>query len=144
MTGGSGRACSFNSYVQRWWNKENRAKQQQQRRWRPVQYTSRLCRTQAMSQNHPIYKSISIIAITEIIKPSYLSPYKPSSPMKSRRISNKPTYKLRLYMIQHNQSHVASPFTDSSQISHIHRSSHSYYKPSLNSGSKVVWHQHHT
>ena len=41
-----------------------------------------------LSQNRPIYKSTSTIAITEAIKPSYLSPYKPDSPTKSRRISN--------------------------------------------------------
>ena len=41
-----------------------------------------------VSQNRPIYKSISTIAITEAIIPSYLSPYKPGSPMKSQRISN--------------------------------------------------------
>ena len=36
-----------------------------------------------VSQNHPIYKSTSIIAITKAIKPSYLSPYKPGSLTKS-------------------------------------------------------------
>jgi len=41
-----------------------------------------------LSQNRPIYKSTSTIAITEVIKPSYLSPYKPGSPTKSRKISN--------------------------------------------------------
>ena len=31
----------------------------------------------------PIYKSTSPIATTEVVKPSYLSPYKPGSPMES-------------------------------------------------------------
>ena len=76
--------------------------------------------TPNIKQNRPIYKITSTIAITEAIKLSYLSPYKPDSPMKSQRISNKPTYKPRSYMIQHNQSHV----TTGSQIVLIHRSFH--------------------
>ena len=57
------------------------------------------------------------IAITEAIKLSYLSPYKPGSPVKSQGILNKPTYKPRSYMIQHNQSHVTSQFTNISHTS---------------------------
>ena len=41
-------------------------------------------------------------------------------------------------LITDNKSHVTSQFINSSSFSHIHRSSHSYYKQSLNSRSKVV------
>jgi hypothetical protein len=46
-------------------------------------------------QNRPNYKSTSIKIITEVIKFSYLSSYNSDSPMKSREISNQPTYKPR-------------------------------------------------
>ena len=80
-----------------------------------------------LSQNHPIYKSTSTIAITEAIKPSYLSPYKPGSPMKPRRILNN----------QHtNQDRRDStpPITcyiTVHRIFLINQSSNNYYKPSL-------------
>ena len=45
-----------------------------------------------LSQNRPIYKSTSTKTIAETIKFSNLSPYKPSSQLKSRRISNQLAY----------------------------------------------------
>ena len=38
------------------------------------------------------YKSTSTKAITRVIKPSYLNPYKPGSQLKPRRISNQLAY----------------------------------------------------
>jgi hypothetical protein len=48
-----------------------------------------------LSRNRPNYKSTSTKTITEMIKFSHLSPYNSGSPMKSRGISNQPTYKPR-------------------------------------------------
>ena len=45
-----------------------------------------------LSQNQPIYKSTSTKTIAETIKFSNLSPYKPGSQLKSRRISNQLAY----------------------------------------------------
>jgi hypothetical protein len=54
-----------------------------------------MSRTWRLSWNRPNYKSISTKTITEVIKLSYLNPYNSGSPMKSRGISNQPTYKPR-------------------------------------------------
>ena len=45
-----------------------------------------------LSQNHPIYKSTSTKTIIGTIKFSHLSPYKPGSQLKPRRISNQLAY----------------------------------------------------
>ena len=47
-----------------------------------------------LSLNRPIYKSTSTKTIAETIKFSNLSPYKPGSQLKSRRISNQLAYNL--------------------------------------------------
>ena len=46
----------------------------------------------SLSQNRPIYKSTSTKTIAETIKFSHLSPYKPGSQLKPRRISNQLAY----------------------------------------------------
>ena len=46
----------------------------------------------SMSQNRPIYKSTSTKTITETIKFSHLSPYKPGSQLKPRRFLNQLAY----------------------------------------------------
>jgi hypothetical protein len=48
-----------------------------------------------LSRNRPNYNSTSTKTINEVIKFSHLSPYNSGSPMKSRGISNQPTYKPR-------------------------------------------------
>ena len=80
-----------------------------------------------VSQNRPIYKSTSTIAITEAIKPSYLSPYKPGSPTKSRRISNNQ----HTNQDRRDSTQPITCYITSSQICLIHQSSNNYYKPSL-------------
>jgi hypothetical protein len=57
--------------------------------------TMNIAGRQYMSRNYPNYKSTSTKTITGVIKFSHLSPYNSGSPIKSRGISNQPTYKLR-------------------------------------------------
>ena len=87
------------------------------------------------SQNRPIYKSTSTKAITEAIKPSYLSPYKSGSPMKPRRISNQFAYNQDRTWFNITLPHVTT-------ISQIHRSSQLLQPKFKHSRSKVFLNQH--
>ena len=69
-----------------------------------------------MSQNRPIYKSTSTIAITEVIKPSYLTHINPVV-QQNREGSQTTNIQTKIVEIQHNQSHVTSQFTNMSHTS---------------------------